>query len=136
MANRDLVTAGRVRIVESIEQMTLPAGGTINAGDAVRMDTTTGRFVQAQANTAANARVWGIATNAATAGIAVTAVRRGVLDGWNFTGNDYDAAMYLSNTAGRIDDAAGTVNTVIGRVVPGTSTPLGTAYAKLLHVGL
>lgn len=136
MANVDLVTAGRVRIVESIEQMTLPAGGTINAGDVVRLDTTTGRFVQAAGGTAANARVWGVAANSATAGIPVTAVRRGVLDGWDFDSNDYDDALYVSDTAGRIGDTAGTVSTVIGRVIPGTSTTLGTAYDKLLHVGL
>lgn len=136
MANRDLVTAQRVRIVESIEQMTLPAGGTINAGDVVRLDTATGRFVQAQATTAPNARVWGIATNRAQAGEAVTAVRRGVLDGWDFAADDYDAPMYLSNTLGRIDNAAGTVTTVLGRVIPGTATTLGTAYDKFLHVGL
>lgn len=136
MANRDLVTADRVRIVESIEQMTLPAGGTITAGDAVRIDATTGRFVRALADTAANARIWGIASNSATAGLVVTAIRRGVMDGWDFDADDYDAEMYLSNTAGRIDNAAGTVSTVIGRVIPGTATTLGTDYDKLLHIGL
>lgn len=136
MANRDLVTANHVRIVESIEQMTLPAGAAIVAGAPVRIDTTTGRFVPAAAGTAGNARVWGIASNGAPSGMPVTAVRRGVMDGWDFTSDDYDAPMFLSNTAGRIDNSAGTVSTVIGRVIPGTATTLGTDYDKLLHVGL
>ncbi len=136
MANLALVTPNWVRIVESIEQMTLPAAEVITAGQAVRIDTTTGRFTLANGTTTVENRIYGVATQGASAaGIAITAVRRGVLDGWNLT-QAYDATIYLSDTDGALGDTAGTVNTVVGRVIPATSTTLGTAYDKLLHVGL
>lgn len=137
MANIALVTANQVHIVESIAQMTLPAAEAITPGAPVRLDTATGRFTNANGTTAPEARVWGIATGekAIPAGWPVTAVRRGVLEGFDFS-QAYDAAIYVSDTDGRLGDAAGTVSTVIGRVIPGTATTLGTAYDKLLSVEL
>lgn len=136
MAAIALVTAGRVRIVESFVQMTLPAGEAIAAGAAVRIDTTTGKFVNANASSAPGARVWGIAVKTVAAGQTVTALRKGVLDGYNIS-QAYDAAVYLNDGAtGIIGDAAGTTNAVIGRVIPATQTTLGTAFDKLLFVDL
>lgn len=137
MANIALATANRIEVVESIEQMTLPAAETIAPGSPVRLDTTTGKFTNANATLAAEARIYGIATgtHSIVAGMPVTAVRRGVLDGYTFT-QAYDAAIYLSDTDGTLADAAGTVSTVVGRVVPGASELLGGSFAKLLHVGL
>src|SRR5438105_4865102 len=124
MANVSLVTADRVRIVESIEQLTLPAAEAITAGMPVRIDTTTGKFTAANGSSAGEARVYGIAVSTVAAGFTVTAIRRGVMDGWDFTSQAYDAALYLSDTDGRVGDAAGTVSTVLGRVIPGTATTL------------
>lgn len=136
MANINLVTANRVRVVESIEQMTLPAAEAITAGMPVRIDTTTGRFTAANGSSAGEARIYGIADKTTPAGLAVTAIRQGVMDGWDLSGLAYDAAVYLSDTDGRLDDTAGTVSTVVGRVIPATSTTLGTGYDKLLLVDL
>lgn len=136
MADLALVTADRVRIVESIEQMTLPAAEAITAGMAVRVDPTTGRFTKANGSAAGEARIWGIADQTVIAGQTLTAIRRGVMDGWDLDGLDYDDPVYLSNTDGILADTAGTVSTVIGRVIPGTSATLGNAYDKLLHIGL
>jgi hypothetical protein len=69
------------------------------------------------------------------AGETVTALKVGVLDGFTFS-QAYDAAIYVSDTDGRLGDAAGTVSKIAGRVIPGTSTTLGTAYDKLLSVEL
>ena len=137
MANIALVAANTVAIVESIHQMTLPAAEVIVPGAPVRLDVSTGRFTNANGTTAAEARVWGIATgkHATVAGTPLTAIRRGVIDGYNFT-QAYDAAIYLSDTDGTLGDTAGTVSTVIGRVIPATATTLGTAYDKLLSVEL
>jgi len=137
MADISLATAYRVEVVESLEQMTLPAAEALSPGDAVRLDTTTGKFTKANGTTAGEARIYGIAvgTHAVAAGIPVTAVRRGALDGYAFT-QAYDAAIYLSDTDGALADAAGTVAVVVGRVVPGASELLGGAFAKLLYVGL
>lgn len=136
MANLALVTANQVAIVESIHQMTLVAAETIAPGAPVRIDTA-GKFTNSNGSSAGEARVWGIATGKKSiiAGMPVTAVRRGVLDGYNLT-QAYDAAIYLSDTDGTLADAAGTVSTVVGRVIPATGTTLGTAYDKLLSVEL
>lgn len=137
MANIALVTANKVHVVESIHQMTLPAAETIAPGAPVRLDTSTGRFTNANGSSSGEARVWGIAVGqkSIAAGMPCTAIRRGVLDGYNFS-QAYDAAIYLSDTDGTLADSAGTVSTVVGRVIPATATTLGTAYDKLLSVEL
>lgn len=134
MANIALTTADRVRVVESIEQMTLVAAEAITAGMPVRIDTA-GKFTAANDTTTTENRIYGIATETKAAGLAVTAIRRGVMDGWTFS-QAFDAIIYLSDTDGRLGDTAGTVSTIVGRVIPGTATTLGTAYDKMLEIGL
>lgn len=136
MANVVLKTANRVEIVESIQQMTLVAAEAIVPGAPVRIDTA-GKFTNANGTTTTENRVWGIAVGqkAIAAGVAVTAVRRGVLDGYTFS-QAYDAPIYLSDTDGTLGDSAGTVSTIVGRVIPGTSVTLGTSPDKLLSVEL
>lgn len=136
MTDIALVTANKVSIVESFIQMTLPAGVAITAGAAVRIDATTGRFIPAAGGTAPEARVYGIAARTVPAGVAVTAIRKGVMDGFDLSGLAYDAAVHLSDTDGSLADAAGTVGAVAGRVIPGTSSPLGVGFDKLLFVDL
>lgn len=134
MADIAVATAGRIHIVESIQQKTLLATEAIVAGAPVRIHTD-GKWTNANGTSAGEARVWGIATKSVAANEAVTAVRRGILDGFTFS-QAYDAAIYLSDTDGRLGDTAGTVSTVIGRVVPGTATVIGASYDKLLSVEL
>lgn len=134
MANIALATAGRIEVVESIIQMTLPAAEAITAGEAVRIDTS-GKFTGANGTTTTENRIYGIATRAASAGTAVTAVRKGVLDGFTFS-QAYDAPIYLSDTDGTLADAAGTVSTIVGRVIPAWGQNVGTAADKLLFVDL
>lgn len=134
MANIALTTAGRIEVVESECQMTLPAAEAITAGEAVRIDTS-GKFTGANGTTTTENRIYGIATRAAAAGTAVTAVRRGVLDGFNFS-QAYDAIIYLSDTDGTLADSAGTVSTIVGRVIPAWGQNVGTAADKLLFVDL
>lgn len=136
MANLALVTAARVRVVESFEQMTLPCAEAVIAGQAVRIDTTTGKFTLSNGSSAGEARIYGIATQSQAAGLAVTAVRRGVFDGFDLSAKAYDLAIYLSDTDGMLADAAGTVSTVVGRVIPNFGVTLGTAADKLLLVHL
>jgi hypothetical protein len=134
MANIALKTADRVEVVGfPIQQLTLPAAEAITAGAPVRIDTA-GKFTPRTARRP-EARVWGIATKTVAAGEALTAVRRGILDGFTFS-QAYDAAIYLSDTDGTLADAAGTVSTVVGRVVPGWSQLLGSNPDKLLSVEL
>ena len=135
MADIAVATAGKIHVVVAKEQLTVPAAETIAAGAPVRIDTSAGTFTNANGSSAAEARVYGIATRSVAAGEPVTAIRRGILDGFTFS-QAYDAAIYLSNTDGRLADAAGTTSVIVGRVVPGTATTLGTAYDKLLSVEL
>lgn len=137
MALITLTTAARVELVESLEQMTLPAAEDITPGAPVRLDTASGKFTNSNGTIAAEARTYGIAlgTHVIPAGMPVTALRRGVLDGFAFT-QAYDAPVYVSDTDGRLGDAAGTVSVIAGRVIPGTAELNGSAYAKLLLVNL
>jgi hypothetical protein len=136
MADIALVTANRVHIVESIIQKTLPAAEAITAGAPVRIDTTTGRFTNANATSAAEARVFGIAQRTVAAGEGLTAIRKGTMDGFNLDAMAYDAAVHLSNTDGRLADAAGTTAAIVGRVVPGTANRISVSHDKLLFVDL
>lgn len=132
MANLALVTANRVYVVEAFEQMTLPAAEAITAGQVVRLDTSTGKFTKANASSAAEGRAYGIATKTAAAGVAVTALRRGVMDGFDLSGLDYDDTVYMSDTDGMLADSTGTLDIAIGRVIPATGVPTGTAFDKVL----
>ncbi|HQY29980.1 MAG TPA: hypothetical protein PK691_01775 [Thermomicrobiales bacterium] len=134
MAAIAVATAGKIHIVESIQQKSLPASEAILAGAPVRIHTD-GKWTNSNGTTAGEARVWGIATRSVIAGEAMTAVRRGTLGGFTFS-QAYDAPIYLSDTDGTLADVAGTVSTVVGRVVPGTAVTVGTAFDKLLSVEL
>ncbi|MFZ6028032.1 MAG: hypothetical protein ACOYYS_09980 [Chloroflexota bacterium] len=134
MTDLALVTANRLRVVETLEQMTLPAAEAITAGMSVRIDTSTGKFTKANATTTAEKRAYGMATKTVAAGQAVTAVRKGVVDGYDISSLAYDAEVFLSDTDGMPADAAGTIEKKIATVIAGTSTTLGTAYDKLLRI--
>ncbi len=135
MAAIAVAVAGAIHIVESIEQMTGPTVEAVLAGAPVRIDTSTGKFTNANGTSASEARVYGIADRSAAAGETITAIRKGVLDGFTFS-QAYDAAIYLSDTDGTLADTAGTVSTVVGRVIPAWGTTVGTAADKLLLVNL
>lgn len=135
MADQALTTAGRIEVVQSIIQDTQIALEAITAGEAVRIDTTTGKFTGANGSSAGEARVYGIATQAAAAGMPVTAIRKGVLAGFALTGA-YDSALYLSDTDGALGTTAGTTSVVVGRVIAGNAQVLGSAADKLLFVDL
>lgn len=138
MANLALVTANKLEIVESIEQMTLPTAETVHPGQAARLDTSSGKYTKANGTTAPEARIYGIATGgkANVANEPVTAIRKGVVDGYDLSALAYDAPVYLSDTDGTLADAAGTVSVVVGRVIPGFGITLGTAADKLLFIDL
>jgi len=121
----------------TIQRGHIPALVDLTAGEAVIIDPTTGKLAAARGTTAPLARIYGITLRAVKAGYGVTVIRKGILDGFDLSALSYGVAVYLSDTAGGIlADAAGTVSTVVGRVIPGTSTLLGTAYDKLLEVEL
>lgn len=134
MALIAVAVANKIDVVESIHQMTLPAGEAIVAGAPVRIDSA-GKFTNSNGTSTTENDLYGIATVTAAAGEPVTAVRRGVLDGFTFS-QAYNAAIYVADTDGRLGDAAGTASKVVGRVIPAWSQRTGTAADKILSVEL
>lgn len=132
MANLTVTEATPVKI---IEQFTGPAAEAFAIGEAIRLDTTTGRLTPANGSSAAEARIKGIALRAATtAGETVTILVKGYLDLADaLDALTYDDDVFLSNTDGTLADTAGTVSTIVGTVVPafGVTTP-----DKLLRIDL
>lgn len=106
------VTAAQVGLVDpqKAETYTGIAAATITKGQVCYI-TTTGTVGVADANGSGTVQARGIALNAAAAGQAVTIVKEGALYGYTLTSQAYSAALYLSNTAGALEDggAAGTV---------------------------
>jgi hypothetical protein len=119
----DITPSTLVGVVDNVVSRTLPAAEAIVAGDAVRIDTSTGKFTKANATTVAEARIFGIAANKAAAGFPVLAVRRGVIDLGGLSGLAYDADVYLSNTDGKLADATPKRNEA--QTVSITGTPSG-----------
>ncbi len=138
MADLSMVSAGKLRLVGMPgEQLTLVASVNIAAGQAVRIvqsSTGAGKWALADASDYEGANAYGIATETVLAGFPLTAVRKGVVDGLDLSGLDYWADVYLSDTAGALADARGTVGKRVGAVIPGLSVPNGTAYDKVLLV--
>lgn len=130
------ITAADVKAVDIFEQLpTLPAAEAFNAGEAVRIDTSTGKYTPGNGGTAPEARIVGIALRTAVnANDAITVIKKGLLDvGDALDGLAYDADVYLSNTDGTLADAAGTVSVVVGKVYPAFGA---TTADKLLLVDL
>jgi hypothetical protein len=147
MANEIAVTtAGRVHVVGFPQVFRcLNANEAILAGDAVRIipsSTGAAQFTKANASgtlttetVTGEAQLYGIATHSANAGQALTAIRKGRMSGWTFS-QAYGAAVWLSDTDGRLSEVAGTVNMLIGHIVPTTANPRGDAEDKILDIDI
>ncbi len=136
MANISLVTSGKIRVVESIIQSTHPFAESCNVGQAVRFDTTAGTLTKANGSSTTENRIWGILVSKDGASVGGTVIRKGVIDGFDLSGMNYDAPVYLSDTDGTLNTSAGTVSTIIGRVIPAHAQTLGNSPDKLLYVDL
>lgn len=121
-----LTTAGRVEVMESESQKTLQAGVAITAGQAIYPVVTTGRWGLAAATAATNCSNVHLATKSAAIGEGLTGIKRGKMDGYAISALNFGDQVFLSDTPGGLDTAAGTVSVVLGRVQPSTAQPLGT----------
>jgi hypothetical protein len=138
MALVALTTASKVEIVGfPVLQLTLPTGEAITPGAPVRIDAS-GLFVNGNGTVVGEAAIYGIAVGQAivAAGMPLTAVRIGRLDGFDFTAQAYGALIYVSDTDARLGDVAGTVARTAGRVVPATASLPGVAFDKILEVDI
>jgi len=122
----DLAVVARVRLIEDNGSDTLPAAAAIGPGVPCYPDGTTGKATAGAAGAAGTAGVIGInlSHKLTVANQPAHLLRRGKIALYDANGANildglaYGAQVYLSNTAGRLADAAGTVTVVAGRVIP------------------
>lgn len=119
-----------------IQQHTIKAGGAVRAGAGVRFDATTGKFIEGNAANATNANIVGIALRTRAEGEGVTVIQKGIIAGFDLSGLNFGATVYLSDTTGVLADAQGTVNKPVGRVVPVYGQLPGSTPMKALLVEL
>ena len=117
------IHASDVRVVKRGDafQHTAPAGEAIVAGQYIRQDPSTGKFVLGNATSSADVGDGYFAENTAAVGDPVTGHKSPVVIdvGDALSGLNYGASVYLSDTDGTFADAAGTVSTVVAKVVAG-----------------
>lgn len=92
------------------------AGEVLVTGQPVYVIAATGRAGVADANASGKQQFRGIALNDAQVGFAVDVLQDGEVYGFTVSGLDYDKELFLSDTAGSLGDAAGTVTVSVGRV--------------------
>lgn len=142
MANLTIAAADVALVVgdsiDGTETFTAPSEEALTAGQFARLNTTTGFQALGNATTSAEAGAGnprrGLALNTVAVNETTTFIKKGLLNvGSALSALAYGAQVFLSDTDGTLADAAGTVSTVVGYVVPGygAATP-----DKLLYVNL
>lgn len=113
------LTAAQIAVVNPLqaEIYSVLAAEAITAGQAVYF-TTSGTAGVADANAANKQQCRGIALHAAGAGQAVDVLKRGMCYGFTLTSQSHDDPVFLSDTAGALADAAGTLTVPVGLVAP------------------
>lgn len=112
------VTAGKVGAVfpTKADIHDRIAAETITKGQALYI-ASDGKVGLADANAAGKQQFRGIALNGGGAGQAISVLERGHIAGYDLSGLNADALVYLSDTAGALADGAGTMEVRVGRVV-------------------
>jgi hypothetical protein len=87
----------------------------ITAGQPV-YQTSAGKVGIADANAGGKQQFRGIALKTTAVGKACPVLRKGFLSGFVLSGVAYDGPVFLSDTAGSLADAAGTMTVNVGRV--------------------
>ena len=125
------ITAAQVGVVfpDLAEVFDGIAAESVVAGKPVYL-ASSGKFGIADANAAGKQQVRGIALKSVGAGQAFSILKRGHMSGATLSGMAYNSQAYLSDTAGALADAAGTLRVPVGRVVPLTDASL----TKVLYV--
>lgn len=113
------LTAARIGRVDTTQDRVVHGllAATTTAGQLLYKDTS-GTWSIADGSATGTAQVRGLALEGGGAGQAITILMWGLVYGFTLTGNAYDARLYLSDTAGALADAAGTVPVVCARVHP------------------
>lgn len=115
------------------EVYTFVAHAAIEAGDAV-YQRTDGKVDLADADDAGKQQFRGIALVKTAASQPVTVMKKGMIFGFDVQSLDADARVYVSDTAGKLDTAAGTLSVTAGRVMGTTDINASGAVVKVLFV--
>ncbi len=119
---------GNASPVGQSEVWDLIAGVVIEAGQGLYINSS-GFAELGDASAAGTAVCVGVALNDAQVGQAVAVLHKGFIEGFTLSGA-YNTLIFVSDTAGDLADAAGTVTAPVGRVVATSeSTP-----SKLLYI--
>lgn len=110
-------TAADIAAVNEYEYVskTYVAAVAIEAGQAVHVNTD-GQVALANGGAAGTTTLAGVALRSVSAGDAVNVLLQGSVAGFDLSSQAYGDPVYLSNTAGTLDDVAGLVSVVVGRV--------------------
>lgn len=110
------VTAAQVAVVfpEQSEIYNVVLAEAVTKGQAL-YQTTSGTYGIAQADAVAKRQFRGIALEAANSGEGISMLKQGILAGYTLA--TYDDEVYLSDTAGALDTAPGTLLVKCGRVM-------------------
>lgn len=127
-----------------LDDLTRPRGqlagtGGIGQSQSLYLDPTTGTVLPTTAATSGKFAFRGIAVNlpsgGASKGSPVAVVESGFVAGLDLSALNYDALVYLSDTAGTLSSSAGTNSVVVGRVVAMTDKdPVAFTPSKILYV--
>jgi len=99
------------------------ASGSTIAGHSV-FQQANGAYALTDASFANRSGFRGILLETTVASGVVSLLRRGVLYGYDLSGVNADAPIYLSNTAGTLSSVAGDNSVIVGRVVTLTTPTL------------
>ena len=129
MADLSLDTTRSLSVVfaETAEIRDFKEAETTAVGDVVYV-TSAGKVGKAAAATAGKQQARGIVVK--RQGSTVSVMKRGYLAGYVITGLAYDGQVFLSDTAAKLADAAGTKSVPVGRVSSLTNDSL----TKILYV--
>ena len=110
-------TAAQIAVMfpEKAEIYDRIAAEALTAGELCYLDTN-GKATKATAAAAGTVVDVGLVLTTRGAGGAVSVLKRGHVAGATLTSLDYGAAVYVSDDAGDLADAAGTVSKIAGRV--------------------
>jgi hypothetical protein len=133
MATVAPAATGIVEVVDVIEQETRKSAAAIVGGTFVRQDSS-GNWVQATADSAANLKGARLALRTVQAGEALTAMKSGVVSGFTVS-QAFNADLFVSDT-GTLADAAGTAGGAIARVVAGNANSVDAAHDKNIRVDM
>lgn len=115
------ITATDVKLVAAWKQRTGPTDEALDAGEAVRYNTSNGKFTPANGSSEAESRVVGVALNTVTTAgeVSPTVVLGGIVDvGDALDSMSYDDDVWLSDTDGALATTPGSVPKRVGKVIP------------------